>query len=161
MYLLTLYTQSLPPYTSKTHQWTSSENKHVMLCGLWNQLKFKLLVQYKVKRQIDRLPLFSSRFLFSSWFLPSTLWVVPKYPLCDTTYPLRSTKFSRGTNHVRSVFSSLVTILICTSTNLSKLVLLLHNTAPDEVPPLPQVLSPGFGIWFLGNSIWSILLSHT
>ena len=129
--------------------------------AVWNQLKLKLLVQYKVKRQIDRLPLFSSRFLFSSWFLPSTLWVVPKYPLCDTTYPLRSTKFSRGTNHVRSVFSSLVTILICTSTNLSKLVLLLHNTAPDEVPPLPQVLSPGFGIWFLGNSIWSILLSHT
>ena len=127
MYLLTLYTQSLPPYTSKTHQWTSSENKHVMLCGLWNQLKFKLLVQYKVKRQIDRLPLFSSRFLFSSWFLPSTLWVVPKYPLCDTTYPLRSTKFSRGTN-------------------LSKLVLLLHNTAPNQVPPFPQVLSPVFGM---------------
>ena len=31
-------------------------------------------------------------------------------------------------------------------TNLPKLVLLLHNTAPDQVPPLPQVLSPVFGI---------------
>ena len=79
----------------------------------------------------------------TNWFplLGSThCWVVPKYPLGSTRYPIgRSTI----TGHLVEELGPVELVAV---TNLPKLVLLLHNTAPDQVPPLPQVLSPVFGM---------------